>query len=68
MNSIRTVPVTLDLIKAALECYWRSLNLVKENEDITVNIKWVEFDDTPRVPQFSADINSTKEVVDTFRL
>lgn len=35
MNSrVTVIPVTLDLMKQALEYYWRDQTTIKENEDI----------------------------------
>ena len=38
MNSVRTVPVSLALIENALEHYWRSNALIKENEHVKVQM------------------------------
>lgn len=64
MNSTRTVLVTLDLIKEALEHYWRSSALIKPNEEVQISIG--SHKDLDRT--ITATINSTKEVVEVFRI
>lgn len=60
MNSTRTVPVTPALISEALEHYWRSIAMIKPNEEVKIII---DLSGT-----LEAEIKTTKEVVETFRL
>lgn len=59
MNSTRTVPVTPELISEALEHYWRSIAMIKPNEEVKIAVD---------LDNLEALITTTKEVVDTFRL
>ena len=61
MNSTRIVPVTTLLIEEALEHYWRSIAMIKPNEDVQISLNCEE-------TVMEATIETTKEVVDTFRL
>jgi hypothetical protein len=60
MNSTRTVPVTPALIAEALEHYWRSIAMIKPNEEVKINI---DLNGT-----LEAEVKTTKEVVEVFRL
>ena len=59
MNSTLTVPVTSQLIEEALECYWRSIAMIKPNEETTII-----FDKEGMM----AVLTTTKEVVEVFRI
>jgi hypothetical protein len=59
MNSTRTVPVTSKLIEEALEHYWRSIAMLKPNEDVSISYSGEDG---------LATITTTKEVVEAFRL
>lgn len=64
MNSVRTVPVSLELIKEALEHYWRSISIIKDKEEVMI----VLHRGTQVVEPFEATLSTTKEVVEVFRL
>lgn len=60
MNSTRIVPVTQALLEEALEHYWRSIAMIKPNEDVTITLNVGG--------ALAAEIKTTKEVVEAFRL
>ena len=60
MNSTRTVPVTPELISEALEHYWRSIAMIKPNEEVQIKMY---LDRT-----IEAEVKTTKEVVEVFRI
>lgn len=60
MTSTRIVPVTQMLLEEALEHYWRSIAMIKDNENVKIDLS---LDGV-----CEATITTTKEVVEVFRL
>jgi hypothetical protein len=52
--------VTSKLLEEALEHYWRSIAMIKPNEEVKINI---DLNGT-----LEAEVKTTKEVVEVFRL
>lgn len=61
MNSVRIVPVTWALMKEALEHYWRSNALIKDNEEVKLKLP------IAMRREYEVEITTTQKEVKVFR-